>query len=185
MGTGFLRRTSPPPSTPPKRSSHGSNWTDHARWALERDDANFYVAEEILRTRGNDTYPYLLAEACRGSGEGENVGAWVLAAKYAGPERIDEILGWVEQRLIGRPGLKQAATFVIPELEAYPGHGWTLLKAALRSDSPLDYIPALRVLGSWDASDWPDEVPTVLTQMLDRQLEFGSDDVVRSLHDRV
>lgn len=162
-----------------------ADWSDYSRWTLERDDANFYVAEEILRARGNDTFPYLLAKACRGSGEGENVGAWVLATKYAGPERIDEVLGWAEKRLIGDQGLKPAAAFVVEALVAYPGHGWPLLKAALRSRSPLEYIPALRVLGSWDTGDWPDDTAMVLTQMLDRQLELGADDVVRSLLDQV
>jgi hypothetical protein len=73
---------------------------------------------------------------------------------------------------------------VIQELEVYPGRGWKLLEAALRSESPLEYIPALRVLGSWDTRAWPDEAPMALKQMLRRQLQFGSGDLVLRLLDQ-
>lgn len=59
-----------------------------------------------------------------------------------------------------------AVEYIMQDLGAFPGIGWSLIKRQLRSPTLRDRNMALNVLSTWSDTLWPDDFYDVLTQAL-------------------
>jgi hypothetical protein len=113
---------------------------------------------------------------------GEDV--WYFAMQTDDPGRIDRVVALAEERL----PLDQIATgpaeelglgpefqdhsaldYVLQDLQRFPGHGWTLLRAALQSPVVSNRNLAASALAAWGRAAWPPEADFLLRSALARE----------------
>jgi hypothetical protein len=102
--------------------------------------------------------------------------------QHANDERIDEILEFATTSLplddIGSgPGTSlglgpewaahQALDFIVQDLNRFPGRGWPLIRAALRSPVVRNRNMAVNTLFGWERSDWPADAAGLVCAALD------------------
>jgi hypothetical protein len=68
-------------------------------------------------------------------------------------------------------GPRQSLDFVVSALEEWPGRGWPLIEAALRSPGVRLRSVAVRALAAWSHDDWTDTVNASVHEALDREPE--------------
>ena len=65
----------------------------------------------------------------------------------------------------------QCLDVIVQDLDEYPGRGWPLLAAALRSPAIRNRNMALRALAAWPRADWPSEAESALEAARDAEPE--------------
>jgi hypothetical protein len=144
-------------------------WLPLATESLWSDDlTTFYEADRAARTLGVETFDAYWARIQNDPMHGP----WYGAMKQVTEDRIDEVLAFAEQTLplaaiASGPsdslGLgpdyapHHALDFIVQELPRFPGRGWTLVNAALRSSVVRNRNMAINALERWSKSAWPPE----------------------------
>jgi hypothetical protein len=169
------------------------HWEALALAGLDSDDhQEFYEAERTARSLGHDTYPAhwrrVVADPIGGN--------WWAVMQHANDERIDEILEFAEATLplddvASGPSTSlglgaewaphQALDFIVQDLNRFPGRGWPLIRAALRSPVTRNRNMAINAMFGWDRSEWPSDAAELISAALAEE----PDDKVRARLDRL
>jgi hypothetical protein len=110
------------------------------------------------------------------------------------PERIDRVITLAQERL----PLEQIATgpadelglgpefehhsaldFVLQDLDRFPGKGWLLVRAGLRSPVVRNRNMAVRALAAWGKEAWPEGAETLLRAALENEPRQDTRDHMR------
>jgi hypothetical protein len=161
--------------------------------ALESQDAQtFYDADAAARALGMDTWDthYRRLEA---GGDG-----WYQAMQTSDPERVDRVVALAERRLplesiacgpANELGLGPAWSahsgldFVLQGLSPFPGKGWPLIRAGLRSPVVRNRHMALRALAGWGRDRWPDDAAGLLRGALAREMDEDVREAIQKVLD--
>lgn len=144
-----------------------------AQGLLAEDDVQFHQAATVARLLGQDTLPAHLRRL-----EADPLShSWWGAMRLADEERISEIVSLAERILplddvATGPGTSnglglqwrahQALDFIVQDLAAFPGHGWALIQASLRSPVIRNRNMAINALFGWGREHWPPDAQAVI-----------------------
>ncbi|WP_436492729.1 hypothetical protein [Actinokineospora sp. HUAS TT18] len=157
------------------------------------DDAAFYQAERAAQLFGIDTFAAHWARVVADP-LGSN---WFLVMERATGDTIDEVVAFAERAfpladIASGPadvlGLgpefraHQALGFVVQDLGRFPGRGWPLVDAALRSPVVNNRNMALNVIEAWET--WPAAVRPALEVALRDEPTPDVRERIRALLDR-
>ncbi|WP_280151734.1 hypothetical protein [Piscinibacter sp. XHJ-5] len=151
------------------------HWPGMALAALDEDDrAAFWVASTAAQRMGMDTWETHFARQRDGRGE-----HWFDLMRTGDPARVERVIALAEAQIDLRaiatgpsdaPGLgpeyrqHMALDFILQSLGEFPGQGWPLVAAGLRSPVIRNRNMALRALAAWDRVHWPDGALALLSQ---------------------
>lgn len=123
------------------------------------------TAADVL---GLDCWEENFQRAAKGDGVADM--AWHRSAAASSVERMKRFVALAESKLpldaiamgpaielgVGREWMSHIALdVVLRELRRYPGEGWTLIRAGMRSPKTGNRDNALRALAAWDRAAWP------------------------------
>lgn len=150
-----------------------------------KDRVVFGEADQAARLLGIDTWNEHFARLQAGDDN------WYFVMQTDDPARIDRVVALAEERI----PLQKVATgpgnelglgpawahhshldFVLQDLRRFPGKGWPLLRAGIRSPVVRNRHMALRAFSKWGKDRWPSDASDVL----EATLEEEPDDTVRS-----
>lgn len=153
-------------------------WPAVIREALSSTDrGTFVVAIQAASLLGIDTWEQCFA---RLQTEWDSY-VWSSVMQTSDPERIDRVLSLAEQRIpldeiatgparqigVGPPSFHQSQlTNLLPMLSRYPGKGWPLLRAGIRSPDTSDRYFALIAFSRWGTARWPSDARKLLIDAL-------------------
>jgi hypothetical protein len=153
------------------------HWQALAEQGLESDDpTEFFQADQAARTLGLDTWAIHFERLQAGKDE------WFFVMQTGDPRRIDQVVALAEERLplsaIASGPRKELGmgpewnphrqlSFVLQELNRFPGRGWALLRTGIRSPVVNNRHMALRALSPWGKSTWPEGAEALLTRALE------------------
>jgi hypothetical protein len=129
------------------------------------DRVAFYEADEAAKVLGIDTWERHFARL-----ESDDAGSWFYVMQTDDPARIDRVVAVAEQKF---PLADVNLDFVLQELRRFPGKGWTLIRAGLRSPVIRTRYMALHALSPWGKSNWPGEAEAALRAALAEEPEAG------------
>ena len=149
-------------------------WIERVERALDTEDrAEFWGAEQAARILGMDPFTAIVRQVERDPIEGP----WYQLLQAADDARIDQVVRLAETHLplaeiatgpalelgLG-PGFRpfDAVGHVVEGLQRFPGRGWSIIAAALRSPVIRHRHAALRALADWPRADRPAEVEAAL-----------------------
>jgi hypothetical protein len=154
-----------------------SDWGPLVDTGLASDDrAAFYEADEAAKALGIDTWERHFARL-----EPGDVGGWFFVMKTEDPARIDRVVAFAEKTIpldkiatgparengLGRGWADHGSLdFVLQELRRFPGKGWPLIRAGLRSPVIRNRYMALRALSPWGRGNWPAGAEAALRAVL-------------------
>ncbi|MDQ2088468.1 hypothetical protein [Marimonas arenosa] len=136
----------------------------------------FWMAQKLAPAIGIDPWPFAFDRQAR---ETDTQDHWYDLMQTNDPDRIGRVLDLAIDRLpldalATGPDLLtglgpdwhrfQALDFIVQELQRFPGKGWPLIRAALRSPVIRNRNMAVRALTAWDKSDWPPDAVPLLRQ---------------------
>jgi len=161
------------------------HWPSLALAALDEDDrVVFWVASRAAERMGLDTWERHFQRQRDGRGE-----QWFDLMRTRDPARAERVIdlaqAQIDLRVIATGpsdalGLgpeyrhHMALDFILQSLGEFPGQGWPLIEAGLRSPVVRNRNMALRALAAWSRSHWPDGAQALLSQA---QREEPDDDV--------
>lgn len=108
--------------------------------------------------------------------------SWYRFMQQTNESRINEVLAFAESvlpfdRIETGPGDElglgsefqphQALDWVLQDLRRFPGHGWRMIKAGLRSPVVRNRNMAINALSEWDSTSWRAEMRTEVQSALD------------------
>ena len=153
-------------------------WQDLVSAGLASADRDtFGVAAHAARGLGLDTWDHHFARLASGVGDG-----WYFVMQTDDPARIDRVVALAEQVLpldaiaigpareigIGRAWANHGhLDFVLQDLRRWPGKGWPLIRAGIRSPVVRSRHMALRALSLWGKDRWPAGADELLRATLD------------------
>jgi hypothetical protein len=156
------------------------SWDEQIAVGLASDDeATFWVAEEIARERGSDTFDVLLN---RLRADAYDTG-WFFAWRQADSRRaeqlvelartslpLDEVAGAPADEMGLRPGweVHAALDWSLQALRRHPGIGADLLLIGLGSPVVRNRNMALMALKDWPRDTWPAAAPALITEIARR-----------------
>jgi hypothetical protein len=165
----------------------GLYWPSLALAALDdKDRVAFWVASTAAERMGLDTWEKHFARQRDGVSE-----QWHALMRTRDPARVERVIALAQSQLNLRAiaigpsnatGLGAeyrqhgALDFILQSLGEFPGQGWPLVRAGLRSPVTRNRNMALRTLGAWGRAQWPEDAQTLLLQALREE----PDDQVRS-----
>lgn len=169
-------------------------WHERVDEGLQsEDEATFYLADRASRALGHGTFEVYFRRL-----ESDPLGHdWYHAMTQADETNIDRLLELAEQRLpldeiatgpAGSLGLgpefkaHSALDFVLQDLRRFPGRGWILMKAGLRSPVIRNRNMVLKALEEWPRGSWPTEAQAELRRAIDRE---PRDDVKQSIENLI
>lgn len=168
------------------------HWPELVRAGLLAEEpASLWVADRAARILGIDTWSHHFERLASGRDAG-----WYEVMQTSDPARIDRVVALAEARLdldaIGSGPAKELGLgpawsqhshldFVVQGLAGFPGKGWRLLRAALRSPVVRNRNLALRALAAWGKGAWPEGV----VEELERAAGVEPEDGVRERIGRV
>ncbi len=130
-------------------------------------EADRWRGETLARMLGVDTFERLMARLERDPVDG---GAWFdVMRQIDSPERLERALAVAEQLPLEAIATGAAEELglgpdyaahgcldmILQDLGAFPGQGWRLVDAALRSPVTRNRNMAIRALAAWPRTDWP------------------------------
>jgi hypothetical protein len=141
-----------------------------------QDRTTFYEADEAAQIMGIDSWNHHFSRLEAGADDG-----WFFVMRTDDPSRIDRVVALAE-RLIP---LNEIATgpaqelglglewahhghldFVLQDLRRFPGKGWSLIRAGIRSPVIRNRHMALRALSPWGIARWPSGAESILRASL-------------------
>jgi hypothetical protein len=153
---------------------------------LSKDRVVFGEADQAARLLGIDTWNEHFARLQAGDDNG-----WYFVMQTDDPGRIDRVVALAEERIplqtvAGGPreefGLGPAwahhshLDFVLQDLRRFPGKGWPLIRAGIRSPVVRNRHMALRAFSKWGKDRWPSDASDLLATALKEE----PDESVRS-----
>jgi hypothetical protein len=167
-----------------------SGWERQIRRGLaSRDEREFHNAAQAARVIGVDAWDAYFERLERGEGD-----YWYFVMQTDDPERIDRVITLAQERL----PLEQIATgpadelglgpefehhsaldFVLQDLDRFPGKGWLLVRAGLRSSVVRNRNMAVRALAAWGKEAWPEGAETLLRAALENEPRQDTRDHMR------
>jgi hypothetical protein len=145
----------------------------------------FRVASQAAEEFGLDAWDAYYTRVERGAAD------WYFLMQTEDPTRIDRALALAEARLdldrvasgpASELGLgpdyqdHHALDFMLQELPRFPGKGWPLIRAGLRSPVVRNRNMAAKALGAWERSTWPPDAHAVLERALELEPEESTRD---------
>jgi hypothetical protein len=146
-------------------------------------DDEFYDASWAADYVGFDTFDFhwqrLVADPSSG-------GKWYEVMKRANPSRIDQIVQLAEEKIpLGSIATGPAAElglgkeyaahscldFIVQDLGQFPGKGWKLIDASVRSPVIRNRNMALNALETWGPKEWPPDAKAALTSAAQHEPE--------------
>lgn len=139
------------------------------------DRVIFSAAAEAAKLFGIDTWDVYFDRLQRGEDQ------WYFVMQTDDPIRVDRVVSVAEERLplndiakgpADELGLgpefqaHSALDFVLQDIRRFPGKGWPLIRAGLRSPVTRNRNMAVRALGAWDRTKWPGETELLLRHAL-------------------
>lgn len=151
-----------------------AKWQNRVNSDLAADDSpNLYFTLSAAQLLKIDSWQTIFARQSAGAG-GDH---WYHLMQTDDPERIAQVISLAETQLdlaaiatgpdtqlgLG-PGFQPhgALDFILQDLNRFPGKGWTLIKAGLRSPVIRNRNMALQALESWLPAQRPAELPALL-----------------------
>ena len=169
------------------------DWPARIHQGLESDDpAVFWAAANVARRFGIDTWEVYFERLQRGENQ------WYFVMQTDDPARIDRVVQLAEQRLplgdiasgpareLGMGPAFQAhgaLDFVLQDVRRFPGKGWRLIQAGLRSPVTRNRNMAVRALGAWDRAAWPAEAEHLLRRAMKAEPEGDTRENMRKVLD--
>ena len=151
-------------------------WADKARSQLDATDREaFWTAAEAAKVLGIDPWEHYFQRTERGED------FWWQLMQTDDPARIDRVVAFAEARLpldkiASGPGdalgmgpefqHHGALDFVLQDLRRFPGKGWALIRAGLRSPVIRNRNMALNALGAWPRESWPDDAELLVRRVV-------------------
>jgi hypothetical protein len=152
------------------------HWTALIHEALKsKDRAVFDEADQAARVVGIDTWTEHFARLQAGDDH------WYFVMQTDDPDRIDRVIALAEERI----PLQEVATgptkalglgpqwahhrnldWVLQDLRRFPGKGWPLLRAGIRSPGVRNRHMALRAFSRWGRDRWPSDASELLATAL-------------------
>ena len=159
-------------------------WKDLARQGLACEDRDrFFTAARVAEALGLDPWE----EYFRRLQEGDSV-CWYHVMRTDDPERIDRVLALAQERIplqeiatgpsdelgLG-PGFAEHTNldWILQDLRRFPGRGWPLLRAGLRSPVVRNRNMALQALAAWGRERWEPETEMLLRRALRDEPDEG------------
>lgn len=159
-------------------------WKDLARQGLASEDRDrFFTAARVAETLGLDPWE----EYFRRLQAGDPV-CWYHVMRTEDPERLDRVLALAQERI----PLEEIATgpsdelglgsrfaehtnldWILQDLRRFPGRGWPLLRAGLRSPVVRNRNMALQALAAWGRERWEPETEMLLRRALRDEPDEG------------
>jgi hypothetical protein len=168
-------------------------WKATVDAGLESQDPEaFFEADAaalVLRMDTWDTHYRRLEEG----GDG-----WYQAMRTSDPDRVDRVVALAERRLplesiasgpANELGLGPAWSahsgldFVLQGLAPFPGKGWLLIRAGLRSPVVRNRHMALRALAGWGRDRWPHDCADLLRAALAREMDEDVREAIQNVLD--
>ncbi len=169
-------------------------WRGLAEAGLRADDVrSFRQAAAVLEALGIDAW-----EARFERQRAPEADEWFWLMKTDDPARIQRVLDLAEQHVdldgiasgpanelgLGRPFRQhQLLDWLLQELGRFPGLGWSVVAAALRSPVTRNRHWAVKVLSRWGARSWPSEAPALLERVVAEEPDIELRQRVRNLVD--
>ncbi|MGV8038763.1 MAG: hypothetical protein AB2L07_01300 [Thermoanaerobaculaceae bacterium] len=151
------------------------SWHDRVRQGLESEDEQLFSAADAVATHlGIDTWD---AHWRRLREKPLDSGRWFHVMRTADGERIHSVVAFALAALpldevaagpsntmgVGKEyEAHQCLDFIVQDLGRYPGQGWPLIAAALKSPVVRNRYMALKALSRWGRDRWPAEAPFAL-----------------------
>jgi hypothetical protein len=151
------------------------HWPEIVRAGLASPErVAFARADQAARALGIDTWTNHFERLEAGDDDG-----WYFVMQTDDPDRVDRVLALASARIpldaiatgpgdeIGLgPRWKHHGhlDFVLQELGRFPGKGWTLIRAGIRSPVVRNRHMALRALSAWGRARWPADARPLLEQ---------------------
>ena len=159
----------------------GRDWRKVVSEALDAEDRQgFWYASRAGAKLGIDPWPHFLAR----TKAGDNY--WWDLMQTSDGDRIDRVLSLAAERLdldaiatgpsdhlgLGEAyASHRALDFILQDLGGFPGKGWAMIEAGLRSPVVRNRNMALRALSEWGRANWPDEAERALRRAEDAEPE--------------
>ncbi|GLS97800.1 hypothetical protein GCM10007918_50920 [Piscinibacter gummiphilus] len=151
------------------------HWPELVRAALgDTDPDAFWVASTAAERMGLDIWETRFARQRDGTGE-----QWFELMRTNDAERVERVVALARERL-DLPAIAtgpanemgfgaafenhRALDFVLQALGVFPGQGWPLVEAGLRSPVIRNRHMAVGALEGWGRAQWPDAAPALLSQ---------------------
>lgn len=154
-------------------------WKEVVRAELDAPDGReFWRALKAADAFGLDAWDACIRRVERGEDY------WYEVMKTNDVPRIRTALGLAErllplEEMATGPGVEddfgegfdshRRLTWVLQRLGAFPGLGWPLIRAGLKSPLVANRQAALKALGSWDRTSWTTEITSTVEHALDEE----------------
>ena len=157
-----------------------------------RERGPYQFARWAALAAGIDPWPHAFDRQLRGR-DGDEPGPWYALMQTDDPGRAQRVVALALERLpleaiatspaddlgLGRAWRAHSALgFVVQDLRRFPGRGWPLVAAALRSPVVSNRNMAIRALSAWGKGAWPPEALPAIRRAID---EEPREDVRRGL----
>ncbi len=153
-------------------------WKEEVLKALETEDDleehEFYTLTSVAQVLDVDVWEYHFKRQKSGKGN-----EWYYLMQTDDVARIENVIALAEETLplekvatgpaeelgLG-PGFEahQALEFIVQDLKRFPGKGWKLIEASLKSSVIRNRNMALKALSEWGPAAWPPEAKPALEQ---------------------
>lgn len=164
-------------------------WIEKVRAGMESpNQQTFWTATEAARALGIDIWEKYFERTRRGEDY------WYFIMQTDDPERIEMALRLAEESLplaeiatgpaeeVGfGPEFQHhsALDFVLQELRRFPGQGWSLIQAGLRSPVIRNRNMAVHALAAWERSKWPEDAGALLARALEAEPDENTRELMR------
>ena len=152
--------------------------------ALEgRERGPYQLARRAAPAAGIDPWPHAFDRQLRGR-DGDEPGPWYALMRTDDPGRAQRVVALALERLpleaiatgpadelgLGRAWRAHSALgFVVQDLRRFPGRGWPLVAAALRSPVVSNRNMAIRALSAGGKGAWPPEALPAIRRAIDEE----------------
>lgn len=157
-----------------------------------RERGPYRLARRAAPAAGIDPWPHAFDRQLRGR-DGDEPDPWHALMRTDDPGRVDRVVALALERLpfeaiatgpvdelgLGRAWWAHGALgFVVQDLRRFPGRGWPLVAAALRSPVVRNRHGSVRALRAWGKEAWPPEALPAIRRAIE---EEPCEDVRRGL----
>lgn len=145
------------------------------------ESENFWETRELGELLDIDVWPYLFARQEKGLGD-----EWFFLMRTKKASQIDQVLALAEamlplDKIATGPALHNGfgpdyeifsgLDFILQDLDKWPGRGWLLLQAGLRSPVIRHRNLSIKALEAWGQSNWPEQVIPILERAVREELD--------------
>lgn len=149
-----------------------------------RERGPYQLARRAAPAAGIDPWPHAFDRQLRGGWDGDEPGPWHALMQTDDPDQVDCVVALALERLpleaiatgptdelgLGRAWWAHSALgFVVQDLRRFPGRGWPLVAAALRSSVVSNRNMVIKALSAWGKGAWPPEALPAIRRAIDEE----------------